>query len=62
VPLTAIETLEAAGYTPFTYQLDATRQALSILETHNGDIIAVDPKLFHHLRVAPSAVQACEIP
>lgn len=40
VPLTAIETLEAAGYTPFTYQLDATRQALSILETHNGAIIA----------------------
>ena len=40
VPLTAIETLEAAGYTPFTYQLDATSQALSILETHNGAIIA----------------------
>ena len=40
VPLTAMETLEAAGYTPFTYQLDATRQALSILETHNGAIIA----------------------
>ena len=40
VPLTAIETLKAAGYTPFTYQLDATRQALSLLETHNGAIIA----------------------
>lgn len=40
VPLTALETLEAAGYTPFTYQLDATSQALSILETHNGAIIA----------------------
>ena len=39
-PPTAIETLKAAGYTPFTYQLDATRQALSILETHNGAIIA----------------------
>ena len=40
VPTTALETLEAAGYTPFTYQLDAIRQALSILETHNGVIIA----------------------
>lgn len=40
VPATALETLKAAGYTPFTYQLDATRQALSVLETHNGAIIA----------------------
>ena len=40
VPLTAIEALKAAGYTPFTYQLDATRQVLSLLETHNGAIIA----------------------
>lgn len=40
MPLTALETLEAAGYTPFTYQIDATRQALSVLETHNGAILA----------------------
>lgn len=36
----AVVALKKAGYTPFTYQLDATRQALSILETHNGAIIA----------------------
>jgi superfamily II DNA or RNA helicase/HKD family nuclease len=40
VPPTALEALKAAGYTPFTYQLDATKQALSILEIHNGAIIA----------------------
>lgn len=40
VPPTAIETLEQAGYTTYSYQLDATRQALSILETHNGVLIA----------------------
>ena len=40
VPESAIEVLRDAGYNPFTYQLDATRQALSILETHNGAIIA----------------------
>ncbi|MFP4203320.1 MAG: helicase-related protein [Opitutales bacterium] len=40
VPKSAVETLVDVGYTPFTYQLDATRQTLSILEMHNGAIIA----------------------
>ncbi|MCX7728969.1 MAG: helicase-related protein [Bacteroidia bacterium] len=32
--------LRGAGYTPFQYQLDAIAQALSIIEEHNGVIIA----------------------
>lgn len=36
----AIELLEARGYTPFQYQLDAVRQALSILDVHHGVVIA----------------------
>jgi len=40
VPPSAIEVLVAAGYIPFRYQLDAVRQGLSILETHNGVIVA----------------------
>lgn len=34
------EKMEAAGYKPFQYQLDAIGQALAILEEHNGVIIA----------------------
>ncbi len=37
---TAIELLKKNGYTPYKYQLDAVRQALSILDVHNGVIIA----------------------
>jgi len=40
VPASALDVLEEAGYTPFRYQLDAVRQGLSILETHNGVIVA----------------------
>ncbi len=36
----AIELLEKKGYTSYKYQLDAVRQALSILDVHNGVIIA----------------------
>jgi superfamily II DNA or RNA helicase/HKD family nuclease len=36
----AIELLKAKGYTPYAYQLDAVRQALSILDVHNGVIVA----------------------
>ncbi|MFA6172099.1 MAG: helicase-related protein [Kiritimatiellales bacterium] len=36
----AVELLEQKGYTPYAYQLDAVRQALSILDVHNGVIIA----------------------
>ncbi len=40
VPASALDVLTDAGYTPFRYQLDAVRQGLSILETHNGVIVA----------------------
>ncbi|MEO5357392.1 MAG: SNF2-related protein [Nitrospirae bacterium YQR-1] len=35
-----IKTLEENGYTPYQYQLDAVRQALSIIENNNGVIVA----------------------
>lgn len=35
-----IETLNKHGYTPYQYQLDAVKQALSIIEKNNGVIIA----------------------
>lgn len=35
-----INTLEANGYTPYRYQLDAVKQGLSIIEANNGVIIA----------------------
>lgn len=37
---TLIETLKDNGYTPYKYQLDAVKQALSIIEKNNGVIIA----------------------
>jgi len=37
---TLIDTLKANGYTPYQYQLDAVKQALSIIEKNNGVIIA----------------------
>lgn len=37
---TAVELMKDKGYTPFKYQLDAVRQALSILDVHNGVIVA----------------------
>lgn len=37
---TLIETLKKNGYTPYQYQLDAVKQALSIIERNNGVIIA----------------------
>jgi len=35
-----IDLLEKNGYTPYRYQLDAVSQALSIIEKHNGVIVA----------------------
>ncbi len=35
-----IDLLKENGYTPYQYQLDAIKQALSIIENHNGVIIA----------------------
>ncbi|OQA83416.1 MAG: ATP-dependent helicase HepA [Microgenomates group bacterium ADurb.Bin238] len=35
-----VDTLKANGYTPYQYQLDAVKQALSIIEKNNGVIIA----------------------
>lgn len=35
-----VNTLEENGYTPYKYQLDAVKQALSIIENNNGVIIA----------------------
>lgn len=35
-----VRTLEENGYKPYNYQLDAVKQALSIIENHNGVIIA----------------------
>ncbi len=35
-----IKTLQNHGYTPYQYQLDAVKQALSIIEKNNGVIIA----------------------
>lgn len=35
-----IKILEENGYTPYQYQIDAIRQALAIIEKHNGVIIA----------------------
>jgi len=37
---TLVDTLKANGYTPYQYQLDAVKQALSIIEKNNGVIIA----------------------
>lgn len=37
---TLIETLKKNGYTPYKYQLDAVKQALSIIEKNNGVIVA----------------------
>jgi len=37
---TAVELLKQKGYEPYKYQLDAVRQALSILDVHNGVIVA----------------------
>jgi len=37
---TLIELLKKNGYTPYQYQLDAVKQALSIIERNNGVIIA----------------------
>lgn len=34
------ETLESNGYKPYQYQLDAVKQALSIIENNNGVIVA----------------------
>lgn len=34
------KTLEENGYTPYEYQLDAVRQALSVIENNNGVILA----------------------